>query len=113
MPLNSVWFSGYTILLFNMLNRLSFWTAKPYKELKVGDAWSRCTNNVISKKSNSPFMLVKHFFFPQQNKTNQSWESRSLILNRVAKRTLFIVNRVRARGDSHMKGAGMLVVNFE
>ena len=55
-PLNSVWFSGYTISLFNMLNRLSFWTAKPYKELKVGDAWSRCTNNVISKKSNSLYV---------------------------------------------------------
>ena len=61
-------------------------------------------------------MLVKHFFFSRQNKTNQSWESRCLVLDRVAvvaKRTLFIVNRVRARGDSHMKGAGMLVVNFE
>ena len=58
-------------------------------------------------------MLVKHFFFSRQNKTNQSWESRSLVLNRVAKRTLFIVKRVRARGDSYMKGAGMLVVNFE
>ena len=43
-------------------------------------------------------MLVKHFFFSRQNKTNQSWESRSLVLNRVAKRTLFIVNRVRAPG---------------
>ena len=103
---NGVWLLGSWVFnrvqnftVFDVLKSVSFWTGSLSKSVKVGDKRPTLVLKTIffEKKSNSLTLVLKKILNSvRETKWNKlHYTIKSLVLNRVVKWTILILNRVR------------------